>query len=216
MKLTKTQHRALLCRLLLPSRENVGDVMNDAKGGHTHGRKEEGGADSSGAPFTFFALCLAVALFTVLQVTPIAGRASAGGRRHSSFHGITRPRPKVSLPLTRSPHVACAAAAPPDSFGSERQVREDNRIRHRYKTNRKGGGGFHRAEGRRDGWKEGEWVVAAADAGHTALHAWHRWRPAAATMTHGAEYWGGLHFSTDFTRHARWTRPREGARRSLA
>ena len=176
--------------------------MNDAKGGHTHGRKEEGGTDSS-APFTFFALCLAVALFTVLQVTPIAGhaQAAAGTPVSMALHGRGR---KYPSPLILARHMSLA-----NRLASERQVREDNRIRHRYKTNRKEGGGFPRAEGRRDGWMEGEWVVAVADAGHTALHAWHRWRPAAATMTHGAEYWGGLHFSTDFTRHARWTRPRK-------
>ena len=202
MKVTKTKHRALLCRLLLPSRENVGDVMNDAKGGHTHGRRKEGDA---GQQRTLYFLCIVSCGGVIYRFTSHTDRRPCtGGRGHSSFHGITRPRPKVSLPPhPRAPHVAC------ESFGSERQVREDNRIRHRYKTNRKEGGGFHRAEGRREGWMEGEWVVAVADAGHTALHAWHRWRPAAATMTHGAEYWGGLHFSTDFTRHARWTRPRK-------
>ena len=176
--------------------------MNDAKGGHTHGRKEEGGADSSGAPFTFFALCLAVALFTVLQVTPIAGhaQAAAGTPVSMALHGRGRKYPSPS-----SSCATCRLRIVWQRASSERRQSNSSSLQDK----QKGGGGFHRAEGRRDGWKEGEWVVAVADAGHTALHAWHRWRPAAATMTHGAEYWGGLHFSTDFTRHARWTRPRK-------
>ena len=122
--------------------------MNDAKGGHTHGRKEEGGTDSS-APFTFFALCLAVALFTVLQVTPIAGHAQAAAALQFPWH-YTAAAESIPPPHPRAPHVAC------ESFGSERQVREDNRIRHRYKTNRKEEEDFtERKEGGMDGGRVG-------------------------------------------------------------
>ena len=187
--------------------------MTQKEDTRTEGRKREGD-ETDGQQCTLYFLCIVSCGGVIYRFTSHTDRRPCtGGRRHSSFHGITRPRPKVSLPPhPRAPHVAC------ESFGSERQVREDNRIRHRYKTNRKEEEDFtERKEGGMDGRRASGWVVAVADAGHTAaLHAWHRWRPAAATMTHGAEYWGGLHFSTDFTRHARWTRPREGARRSLA
>ena len=56
----------------------------------------------------------------------------------------------IPPPHPRAPHVAC------ESFGSERQVREDNRIRHRYKTNRKEEEDFtERKEGGMDGGRVG-------------------------------------------------------------
>ena len=123
-----------------------------------------------------------------------------------------------SIPPPSSSRATCRLRIVWQRASSERRQSNSSSLQDK----QKGGGGFHRAEGRRDGWKEGEWVVAVADAGHTALHAWHRWRPAAATMTHGAEYWGGLHFSTDFTKisrgfHAtRAVDAAEEARKSLA
>ena len=96
-------------------------------------------------------------------------------------------------------------------FVWQRQVRGDNRIRHRYTTNR--GAEAAEEEGGRRGdvaedfieRKEGEGERVGghgrpADARQSPQPP--GWRPAAATKTHGAEYWGGLHFSADFTR--RW------------
>ena len=58
----------------------------------------------------------------------------------------------IPPPHPRAPHVAC------ESFGSERQVREDNRIRHRYKTNRKEEEDFtERKEGGMDGRRASGW-----------------------------------------------------------
>ena len=123
--------------------------MNDAKGGHTHGRRKEGDA---GQQRTLYFLCIVSCGGVIYRFTSHTDRRPCtGGRGHSSFHGITRPRPKVSLPPhPRAPHVAC------ESFGSERQVREDNRIRHRYKTNRKEEEDFtERKEGGMDGGRVG-------------------------------------------------------------
>ena len=137
MTVTKTVivsagHTALAARTALPFARSfaakMSGVMNGAKGGHggPDGRTDDAETRTESESFTFFALCLAVALFTVLQVRSSVARRPP--RRHSSFHGIIRSQ-AVSSPSS-TPHVVAAR------FVWQRQVRGDNRIRHRYTTNR--------------------------------------------------------------------------------
>ena len=169
------------------------------------------GRGRGGQQRTLYFLCIVSCGGVIYRFTSHTDRRPCtGGRRHSSFHGITRPRPKVSPPP--SSRATCRLRIVWQRASSERRQSNSSSLQDK----QKGGGGFHRAEGRRDGWTEGEWVVAVADAGHTALPS--RLAPLA---TRGGDHdtWRGILGRIAFFHRFHATRAvdaAEEARRSLA
>ena len=204
-------HTALAARTALPFARSfpakMSGVMNGAKGGH--GRPDGRTTRRRGR-----------------RANPLLSLHCVLRWRYLPFYK-SAPRSPAARPAGTPVSMALYAArqcppppprhmsSPPVSFGSvkceetiefvivTRQTEERRRRRRRRRTAspppRISQSGRRRARARE--WVAGAWPPARPG-----------WRPAAAaattTKTHGAEYWGGLHFSADFTRRGRGRRGR--------